>query len=61
MNQHQINQSVEERDRLSHQCHQLVDKIANHRYAIKLLRVAIKSLQTIASYKMNRLKVVNHD
>lgn len=57
----QINLAMEERDRLSAECHQLVDAIARHPYSLKLLTTAKTMLSSLAAYKSNRFKVLNRE
>jgi hypothetical protein len=44
----------EEKAELLNQCHQLLKKIANRPFGIKLLLSAIHALETIAGYKSDR-------
>jgi hypothetical protein len=45
---------VAQREDLKNHCIMLIDRIYNHRYAIKLLLAAAATLETIADYKANR-------
>jgi hypothetical protein len=46
-----IETALKERDKLLSECQQLLTKIANHRYSLKLLINTKKALQIIADYK----------
>jgi hypothetical protein len=45
---------VAQREELRSHCIMLIERIYNHRYAIKLLLAAADLLETIADYKANR-------
>jgi hypothetical protein len=46
--------ALQERDKLLSECQQLLTKIANHRYSLKLLISAKNALSIIADYKSPR-------
>lgn len=46
-----IETALQERKQLLRECQQLLMKIGNHRYCLKLLIKAKKALQIIADYK----------
>ena len=39
---------------LQAQCHETINQIAQHRYGVKLLAIALESLQSTADYKQGR-------
>lgn len=56
MNHQQTSTNIEaEKAELLNKCYQLLKKIANRPYSIKLLVSAIHALETIAGYKENRI------